>query len=328
MFDAIIIGGGPAGATCALWLKMLGHSPMLIEKRPMLGGLQADSPYLNEWVPMLPHGTRGQQVAATMNATLHQHGVQMALGCEVVQARRATVDSFHVETSTGAHQARYLVLASGVRAATGGLQAAFDTLLGPGQQVASTDFVGRSVAILGGGDNAFENYLLIRGKGARQVTIFARSLKARADFLRQVPAEDIWLGSYAVDAKRRKVNGKRFDKLIVLYGWEAHLPYMAEMSVALNERGFVITGADCETSQHDVFAIGEVAQRAHPCCITSMADGVVAAKAIQERLEQGACARFVSMAKRAVGMAASLSNRGMAGAAASPNAASMPQHYG
>jgi hypothetical protein len=157
---------------------------------------------------------------------------------------------------------------------------------------------------LGGGDNAFENYLFVRGRGARQVTIFARSLKARADFLRQVPAEDIWIGNYAVDAKRRRVNGKRFDKLIVLYGWEAHLPYMAEIPVALNERGFVMTGTDCETSQRDVFAIGEVAQRAHPCCITSMADGVAAAKAIQERLEQGALARFVSMTKRAAGMAA------------------------
>jgi thioredoxin reductase (NADPH) len=325
MFDAIIIGGGPAGATCALWLKMLGHHPMLIEKRPMLGGLQADSPYLNEWVPMLPHGTRGQQVAATMSDRLRRHGVKMALGCEVMQARRASVDLFHIETSTGAHQARYLVLASGVRAATGGLQAAFDTLIGPGQQVASADFVGRSVAILGGGDNAFENYLFVRGRGARQVTIFARSLKARADFLGQVPAEDIRLGNYAVDAERRQVNGKTFDKLIILYGWEAHLPYMAEIPLALNERGFVITGTDCETSQRHVFAIGEITQRSHPCCITSMADGVVAAKAIQERLEQGAFARFAGMAKRAAGMAASLSNRGMPGSA-SPKAADMPQH--
>jgi hypothetical protein len=111
------------------------------------------------------------------------------------------------------------------------------------------------------------------------------------------------------------VNGKRFDKLIVLYGWEAHLPYMAEIPMALNERGFVMTGSDCETSQRDVFAIGEVAQRGHPCCITSMADGVLAAKAIQERLEEGTLARFVSMTKRAAGMAASLSNRVMAAGA-------------
>jgi thioredoxin reductase (NADPH) len=307
MFDAIIVGGGPAGATCALWLKMLGHHPMLIEKRRTLGGLQADSPYPNEWLPLLPRGTCGQQVAASMTESLHQRGVQMALGCKVLKACRVAVDSFHVETSTRAHDARYLVLASGVRAATGGLQAVSDMLIGPGQQVASADFLGRSVAILGGGDNAFENYLFVRGKGARQVTIFARSLKARADFLGQVPVEDIRLGNYVVDTKRRRVNGERFDKLIVLYGWETHLPYMAEIPLALNERGFVMTRTDCETSQRDVFAIGEVAQRAHPCCITSMADGVVAAKAIQQRLEEPAFVRFVSMAKRAASMAASLS---------------------
>ena len=286
---------------------------MLIEKRPTLGGLQADSPYLNEWIPMLPRGTRGYQVAATMNDTLRHHGVHMALGCEVMQARRASLNGFDVETSTDTHQARYLVLASGVRASTGGLQAVCDTLIGPGQQVACADFEGRSVAILGGGDNAFENYLFARGKGARQVTIFARSLMARADFLGRVPAEDIRLGNYSVDAERRQVDGQRFDKLLVFYGWEAHLQYMAEMPVALDERGFVMTGTDCETSQRDVFAIGEVAQRAHPCCITSMADGVVAAKAIQQRLEHGVLARFFGMAKRAAGMAASVSNRDLGG---------------
>jgi thioredoxin reductase (NADPH) len=309
MFDTIIIGGGPAGATCALWLKMLGHHPMLIEKRAMLGGLQADSPYPNEWVPMLPLGTRGQQVAAIMGDTLHRQGVEIVLGCEVMQVRRPTVDVFHVETSMGAHQARYLVLASGVRAATGGFQAAFDMLIGPGQQVASADFVGRSVAILGGGDNAFENYLFARGRGARQVTLFARSLKARASFLEQVPSEDVRLGNYVVDVERREVNGESFDKLIILYGWEVHLPYMTEIPVALDERGFVMTGTDCETSQSDVFAIGEIAQRAHPCCITSMADGVIAAKAIQERLEQGALSRFLSVTKRVTGMASRLNRR-------------------
>jgi hypothetical protein len=56
---------------------MLGHHPILVEKRPTLGGLQADSPYLNDWVPMLPRGTCGQRVAATMNDTLHQEGVRI-----------------------------------------------------------------------------------------------------------------------------------------------------------------------------------------------------------------------------------------------------------
>lgn len=300
MFDAIIIGGGPAGATCALWLKMLGHRPLLIEKRPAIGGLQADSPYLNQWVPMLPNGTRGEDVAATMHDTIQHHGIATALGCEALNVRRQ-VAAFEVETPAGKHTGRHLVLASGVRAASGGLRQALNMMIGPGHQIASTDFGGQNVAILGGGDNAFENYLFIKGKGARRVTIFARTLKARAEFLAQVPPEDIAIGEYAVNGCT--VNGEAFDRVVVLYGWEAHLPYMREVPVALNERGFVLTDPHCETSEPDVFAIGEVAQRAHPCCITSMADGVVAAKEIQRRLERGVMARFVGMSKRVAGMA-------------------------
>lgn len=304
--SAIIIGGGPAGATCALWLKMLGHNPVLIEKRNQLGGLQTDSPYLNQWVPMLTHGTRGVDVAATIHATIEQHSIAVHLGTEVGEAVRRA-DGFSVTTTTGhVFDGRYLVLASGVRAASGGLRDAINVLIGPGHKIASADFAGQDVAILGGGDNAFENYLFIKSRGAARITIFARSLRARAEFLAQVPASDIILGEYHVQPSANIVNGQRFDRIAVMYGWEAYLPYMRALPVALNPQGFVLTDAHCETSESGIFAIGEIAQRAHPCCITSMADGVVTAKEIQRRLEQGVVAKFSAMTRRAANAAVSI----------------------
>lgn len=56
-FDAVVIGGGPAGSSCALWLKGLGYEPLLIEARERLGGLQAESPYRNAWIVALPEAT-------------------------------------------------------------------------------------------------------------------------------------------------------------------------------------------------------------------------------------------------------------------------------
>ncbi|MGD1698426.1 NAD(P)-binding protein [Dapis sp. BLCC M229] len=44
-----IIGGGPPGMSCALWLKYLGFSPIIIERKQRLGGLQQLSNFQNVW---------------------------------------------------------------------------------------------------------------------------------------------------------------------------------------------------------------------------------------------------------------------------------------
>ncbi len=83
------------------------------------------------------------------------------------------------------------------------------------------------------------------------------------------------------------------------YGFEAHLPYLSDMPVAFDERGYVATGDRCETAVEGIYAVGEVTNRMHPSCVTAMADGVTAAKAIQERLDSGVGAQFAAMAQRA-----------------------------
>lgn len=298
-YDAVIVGGGPAGATCGLWLKMLGFRPIVVERKDKIGGLQAESPYPNQWVPMLSEGMRGIDVAATMHETLLRHRIPLSLGRSVISVRSAD-SGFEVITPGRTICGRYLVLGTGVAPADGGLRASPRVLIGPGHGIATFDFRGKSVAILGGGDNAFENFLFILDRGASEVVIFARTLLARAEFLEKVSREDVVLGDYEVDTELMKVNGRPFDVICVLYGWQAQLPPMLGLSVAMDSRGFVRTGADCETSLDGVFAVGELARRAHPCAITAMADGVVAAKAIQRRLERDAVSAFIGGSGMAV----------------------------
>lgn len=298
LYDAAIIGGGPAGASCALWLKMLGFKPYLVERRAALGGLQNESPYPNQWIAPV-FGKTGVEVAAEMHRHIMSHGIDCLLGEAVVDVASIGKD-FVVATDSGAAiSSKTVVLASGVRPSAGGLKAALNLLIGPGVQVASQDFTGKRVAILGGGDNAFENYLFIKSKGAAIVHIYARSIRARGEFLKAVPAADVHVGHYSTDQDRSVVSGQQYDQIVVLYGWEPHLPYVKSLGLARDPRGFVLTDPDCQTSVPGVFAIGEVAQRMHPCCITSMADGVVAAKAIQRTLERDAVTKFVATAKRA-----------------------------
>ena len=282
---------------------MLGYRPLVLEKRSCLGGLQLDSPYTNNWIVGMP-GLRGHEVAKAMHDHVVAAQIAYRLSCDVTDVKKAEKGfcaTFDEAGTTQTVTSRCVVVASGVRAATGGFKATRDFLIGPGAQIATRDYKGRSVAILGGGDNAFENYLFVKKNGARRVRIFARNIRARQAFLALVPPDHVIVGEAVIKSSRNQVNGETFDAIIVLYGWTTHTPFLARLKPARDPNGFILTDEHCETSVTGVFAIGEVAHRMHPCCVTAMADGVVAAKAIQRRLEQGSVARFLGMTRRAVG---------------------------
>jgi len=103
--------------------------------------------------------------------------------------------------------------------------------------------------------------------------------------------EGVHVGPYHVDPVARTVDGRAYDLILVFYGWEPQAEFVAGLDLRYSERGYIQTdSATAETSVAHAYAIGEVANRMHPCVVTSMADGVVAAKSIQRRWEQGAAA--------------------------------------
>jgi thioredoxin reductase len=161
-------------------------------------------------------------------------------------------------------------------------------IVGPGDEIMSADFQGKRVALLGGGDNAFENYAFVKERGASKATIYARTLRAQKQFVDRVPASDIVVGASDVDPAARTVNGQAYDWILVLYGWQANIGFLGDLQLTRDDRGFVQTDiVDAQTNVPGVYAIGEVAQRMHPCVPTAMADGVVAAKAIEKILTSG-----------------------------------------
>ncbi|KNE27702.1 NAD(P)/FAD-dependent oxidoreductase [Achromobacter spanius] len=294
MHDAVIVGGGPAGASCALWLARLGLSPILIEASARLGGLAQDNPFADDWIAVLP-GVTGQQVADNIDASVRAAQVPLRMETLVVgvvpckggiEASLAGADGSRTQV-----RGRTLVIASGVRAK--GLPdhpagASWPgVLIGPGSPIVAQDYSGLSVAVLGGGDNAFENYVYVRNRGARAVHLYARSVRAQQQWVTRAGREGVRIGPYTVDPARRSVDGRQYDLILVFYGWEPQAAFADSLQLARDERGYIRTDfATAETSVPDIYAIGEVAHRMHPCVVTSMADGVVAAKAIQRRWER------------------------------------------
>ena len=295
VWDAIVVGAGPAGASCAVWLKQLGFSPLLLESSSEPGGLLCSNSYLDVWTVTSP-GQTGQDMAQQLARQLEIADVQLRCNARVIRVQHDgtcfTVSyqlgqSGQAQTCT-TDRASNLVVASGVRArAPHGMKSdTYDAVLvGPGEHVMNHSFEGLSVAILGGGDNAFENYLYVKSRGASRVRIYARTIRAQQQFVRQVPADDVCIGAVSFDPEQRVVNGLPYDRVLVFYGWQPNAEFLSDIPVKRDVRGFLeVDPSTAQTSVSGLYAIGEVTQRMHPCVATAMADGVVAAKAIERSL--------------------------------------------
>ncbi|WP_238910183.1 FAD-dependent oxidoreductase, partial [Achromobacter ruhlandii] len=154
MHDAVIVGGGPAGASCALWLARLGLAPLLVEASGRLGGLAVDNPFADDWIAVLP-GMTGQQVAANIDTSVRAAGVPLRLDTRVTAVRpckggiEATLSDAKGDISLA--RGRTLVIASGVRAKgfpehPPGSQWP-GVLIGPGSPIVAQDYSGLSVAV-------------------------------------------------------------------------------------------------------------------------------------------------------------------------------------
>lgn len=303
-YDAIIVGAGPAGVSCAAWLARLGFKPILVDAADAVGGLCRTNPFMDDWNASLP-GANGLQVAKNLALSIKQSNVTHRLSWPVQTVEKVSFG----ESCTGflavgpnkeALSGRFLVLAPGVKARglTTGAEPLSNAvaqepwpgvLVGPGQHVANHNFTGERVAVLGGGDNAFENALFALEKGAQSVQVYARTVRAQQQFVQRLTFDDVTVGDYSVEPERRTVDGQAYDVLLIMYGWVPNTDFVADLKLKRTGRGFISIDFETgQTSHEGVFAVGEVTSRQHPCVVTALADGVTAAKAIQARLESDA----------------------------------------
>ncbi len=177
--QVVIVGGGPAGVACNIWLYQLGVDAILIESAEQLGGLQKLSPYLNSWAPGFRHMT-GQDIARS----LHEHAQE--IGCRILLNSRVQSVSFSgglfdlALSGERRSAAPYLVLATGSKPRSGGFVAARNVAIGPGAPMENLDVRGKNVAILGGGDNAFDQAFFVLQRGQDLLPAPATSSKENA----------------------------------------------------------------------------------------------------------------------------------------------------
>ena len=293
-FDVVIIGGGPAGISAAVWCADLGLSSVVLERET--------EPYGQlRWIhnPIANYlGARarnGEELIELFEKTARPWNLRVETGAAVesVDCKRRTV------TFAGgrAYSGRALFIATGIRRRTLGVPGE-DRFMGNGilrSGAGERESVkGKRVAVAGGGDAAAENALLLADFAEHVHLIHRRDrLSARTEFRQAIESraniESIF-GSEVVELG----GGERLEYVDIAGpdGSIYRLPadhFIARIGVApnseivasqldLDPRGYILVDAESRTSVEAVYAIGDVANPTSPTITAATGTGTTAAK--------------------------------------------------
>ena len=290
-FDIIIIGGGPAGLTAAVYARRAGKSVLLLEKEGF-GGQIASSPKVENFPGFT--AISGAELADRLYSQADELGVRLELE-EVLEIRDGAAKT--VVTDYGAYDCKALILATGMKHRTLGLPGE-DSMSGISYCAVcdGSFYKGRDTAVCGGGNTALQDALFLSDI-CRKVTIIHRrdtfrgdpilveQLKKRAnvDFAMNTVVTGL-LGQGALTGLSLKNTVTGEESQLAMDGlFEAvgQLPEkkLASSVAAVDEAGFVPAGEDCISSAAGIFVAGDCRAKEVRQLTTACADGAVAALA-------------------------------------------------
>lgn len=290
LYDIIIIGGGPAGLTSAVYGRRAGKSVLVIEKNTF-GGQITWSPKVENFPTIL--SASGAEIGERMMMQAMEQGADLEL--EEVLSVRKDGEIFQVNCESGAEFAgRSLIIATGAKPRTLGIPRE-EELTGAGVcYCAVCDgafFKGKAVAVNGGGNSALQDALLLSESCSRVYLIhrrdFFRGEQALVDTLRNKDnVEFVLNASIAELLGEEELKGLRLDTgrilevdgLFVAIGHQPQNEAFAEL-LALDAQGYAAAGEDTLTPAPGVFVAGDCRNKKVRQLTTAVADGAAAALA-------------------------------------------------
>lgn len=289
MYDVIVIGGGPAGMTAALYAARAGKRTMIIEANAF-GGQIATSPRVENF-PSVPT-VSGAQLAESMFQQVCDCGVDFDMGKATVTPSAL---GFTVTTEYAKFECKSVVLATGVSHKHLGIESEF-RLAGKGVcYCAVCDgafFKDKHVCVVGDGNSAAQ-YALYLADVCSQVTLLTLFHKlfcdaelasriaanGKIEWVQGVSVMDIVGDDQVKGVALREEDGAvtylDCDGVFVAIGQEPHNQDFADL-VMLDDKGYVVAGEDCHTSRNGVFVAGDCRTKAIRQCATAVGDGATA----------------------------------------------------
>lgn len=296
-FDIIVVGGGPAGLTAAIYARRAGKSVLVLEKESF-GGQIASSPCVENFPGHM--AISGVELADLLYTQAENLGARIELE-EVVSIENG--DTKTVVTDYDTYTCKALILATGMKHRTLGLLG--EDTLGGISFCAVCDGAfheGRDVAVVGGGNTALQDALFLADI-CRSVTLIHRRDAFRADpilveklqtrsnvtfLLDSVVAALHGEGSLSGLTVQNVKTGETQEVAVTgLFEAVGQLPEkdLTEPLVELDESGFIAAGESCLTNAAGVFAAGDCRAKEVRQLTTACADGAVAALAAVQYCE-------------------------------------------
>jgi len=291
MHDLIIIGGGPAGLTAGLYAGRSRLDTLLIEKMS-LGGRILMSEMIENY-PGFPGGILTSELVSRMEKQVRELGVKIESD-EVLELDCAKKT---VKTSSGLHESRAIIIASGGRARKLNVPGE-EKYTGKGVSYCATcdaPFYKEKKVVIAGGGNAVAEEALYLSRFASSVTIVHRRQDLRASMiLQEKMQQDKKInfilssviteikGSQKVEALRIKdlLSGKESDfscdGVFIYIGYEPETLFL-KGKLRMDEAGFIIADEFMATSVEGIFACGDCRKKSLYQVINACGDAAVAA---------------------------------------------------
>jgi len=299
MYDIIIIGGGPAGLTAALYARRANKSVAVIEKGSF-GGQITYSPKVENIPGFL--SLSGNEFAEKMVEQVLEQGADVECA-EVTGISGTHIKTVH--TDDGDYEGKAVIIATGAKHRMLGLPRE-EQFVGEGISFCAVCdgafYSGKTVAVIGGGNSALQEALLLSDLAEKVYLVqnldYLTGEEKLQEQLKSKDNVEIILGAVVDellgDSELKGINIKNeageirqltVDGMFVAIGLVPQNEPFAEL-VSLNSWGYVDAGEDCLTSAEGIFVAGDCRSKKIRQVATAAADGAIAALAACDYLDR------------------------------------------
>lgn len=301
-YDVIVIGGGPAGLTAAMYTARANLRTLIITGR-MVGGQIALTFQVDNY-PGFPETITGPELSGRMRKQAEK------FKAEFLEDEATAVDfsstPLNVIVGETVHEAWSVIVATGSSNRKLGLESE-ERLMGRGVFVCATCdallYEGKRVVVVGGGDSAVQEALDL-AKFAREVVIVHRRerltacmcLKQRAEendrirFLWNTVVQDI-LGESRVEGVRLKSRetGEEWtlecDGVLLAIGWDPNTSlFIGQLD--MDESSYIVSPSGVDTSVKGVFVAGDLNDTKYRQLVTACGSGCMAALEAERYIDE------------------------------------------
>lgn len=301
-FETIIIGAGPAGLSCALELQESKISYVVFEKSTRVGG------QLWDMQSSVRNFVGGYSEVGTQTA---ERLVQLSDKMSVNVLCDAGVDQVDLKLKTvnvngTRYKAKSIVIATGYRLRELSIPGSsmFKSAVFYRTAGKESEFAGRKVAIIGGGDSALIQSMEL-SEIAPEVHLIHRNnkLRARPDLIKAVKnnakvnlmletevdsmiGQKVLQGLQVISNRSGEVKDIAAERVLIKIGYVPNTePFRGQVN--MDPTGHVIVDRNCETSVPGVFAVGDLTNPGYPRIATAAGHGMLAAAKIRSLIENG-----------------------------------------